>query len=283
VDNFSETRDEMPVDSVDSTGIEIEHVFEDNVDEFVEDDIPCDVMIAAHDDEFQEDTDIEIPEDTSEEEIDWERTSLSPSEEALILKMEENGEIEIPEEDPELADPEHAELHIPNSSGEFSGERGNSEFRPSDEDARKIMAEFGCDTIEFHDGYPNFSPFTTHQSPWGEIDCQVEIGHMTDHRENPSWEFGARPRGSGHDPSYDLGNFAQADNSLLEQLCEAYPDATIQDVVSFRKDNHLTWHECADGKTMQLVPTIIHDACRHSGGVSEMKYRMAWGDVELPY
>ena len=105
---------------------------------------------------------------------------------------------------------------------------------------------------------------------------------MTDNRKNPTWEFGRRPSGTSHDPNYDLGNFAQADNSLLERIRETYPDATVDDIVAFRESNNLTWHECADGKTMQLVPTEIHDACRHSGGVSEMKYRMAWGDIELP-
>ena len=105
---------------------------------------------------------------------------------------------------------------------------------------------------------------------------------MTDQRENPSWDFGDRPRGAGHDPRYDLGNFAQADNVLLERVQQIIPEANVQDIVAFRKENQLTWHECADGKTMQLIPTAIHDACRHSGGVSEMKYRMAYGDIELP-
>ena len=43
----------------------------------------------------------------------------------------------------------------------------------------------------------------------------------------------------------------------------------------------IAWHECADGKTMQLVPTAIHDACRHSGGVSTMRTVGAYGDVRL--
>ena len=36
-----------------------------------------------------------------------------------------------------------------------------------------------------------------------------------------------------------------------------------------------------NGKTVQLVPTAIHDACCHSGGVSEQKYRSAMGDICL--
>ena len=211
---------------------------------------------------------------------DWSRTSLRPEEEALLQEMEANGEIEFPQENPDLGDPVHTELHLPTeNTGEFLGEKGNSDFKPISEDALSRMTQYGRDTVEYNDGYPDFSPFTSHDSEWGKIDGQVEIGHMTDNRENPSWEYGKRPRGAGHDPHYNLGNFSQADNAIAEQLKEQYPDIKGEDIEKFRKQNHLTWHECADGKTMQLVPEEIHSACRHSGGVSEMKYRMAWGDV----
>lgn len=32
---------------------------------------------------------------------------------------------------------------------------------------------------------------------------------------------------------------------------------------------------------MQLVPTKIHDSARHSGGVAQAKYEMAWGNVAI--
>jgi len=211
---------------------------------------------------------------------DWERTSLRPEDEELLRELDENGEIDIPQEDPELEDPEHTDIHLPtNKTGEFLGEKGNSEFKPSSKDALNRMNQYGRETVDYKDGYPDFSPFTTHDSEWGPINGQAEIGHMTYNRENAAWEFGKRPRGTGHDPNYDLGNFSQADNSIANQMKEKHPDITGEDIAKFRKKNHLTWHECADGKTMQLVPEEIHDACRHSGGVSEMKYRMAWGDI----
>ena len=210
----------------------------------------------------------------------WERTSLRPEEETLLQEMEANGEIEFPQENPDLEDPVHTELHLPTeNTGEFLGEKGNSEFKPISEEALSRMTQYGRDTVEYNDGYPDFSPFTSHDSEWGKINGQVEIGHMTDNRENPTWEFGKRPRGSGHDPHYNLGNFSQADNAIAEQLKGEYPQIKGEDIEKYRKENHLIWHECADGKTMQLVPEEIHAACRHSGGVSEMKYRMAWGDV----
>lgn len=45
---------------------------------------------------------------------------------------------------------------------------------------------------------------------------------------------------------------------------------THTDIEKWRKENKLTWHENSDMKTCELVPTIIHEAFRHSGGVFEI-------------
>lgn len=246
------------------------------------------------------DADTEIPTDAAIENVpdgetetdcdlgasdtDWERTSLTKEQEAQLEEMAEKGEIDIIEVEPNLPDPEHADLHLPTKkTGEFFGEVGNSAFVPKDIQALQKMVEYGQSSVEYVDGYPEFAPFTSHESAWGTIHGQVEIPHMTDQRKNPTWEYGRRPGGASHDPNYDLGNFAQADNALLEQLKGSNPDLTADDIQAYREAKRLVWHECADGKTMQLVPIEIHNACRHSGGVSDMKYRMAWGDIRLDY
>ena len=212
---------------------------------------------------------------------DWERTSLTPEQERQMREMDEEGELDIPEVDPDWEEPEERKKHLPtNRTGRFEGERGNSAFYPNNEEALEKMKEYGQDHVDYRDGNPDFSPFTKYNTPFGEIDGQIEIPHMTDNRENPSWEHGRRPDGTKHDPHYDLGNFTQADYELSKKMGEKMSPAEIE---KFRKDNNLTWHECPDGKTMQLVPSEIHDACRHSGGVSEQKYRQAWGDITAPY
>lgn len=38
----------------------------------------------------------------------------------------------------------------------------------------------------------------------------------------------------------------------------------------FRKTAGWTWHHCEDGKTLILVPTIIHDAVSHTGGIARI-------------
>ena len=210
---------------------------------------------------------------------DWERTSLRPGEEAQLREMDETGEIDIPEENPNWQEPIHKEGHLPtDKTGTFEGDRGESAFHPNDDAALNKMNEVGRDSVDYQNGNPDFSPFTQYDTPYGKMDGQVEIPHMTDNRENPSWEYGRRPIGTSHDPNYDLGNFAQADNALSEKMGNMTPEQ----VEDYRKANNLTWHECPDGKTMQLVPTEIHDACRHSGGVSEQKYRQAMGDITAP-
>ena len=221
------------------------------------------------------------PELKHEDVPDWGRSSLRPSEEATLRDMVNNGEIDVPIVDSKYSDPKRAKKHLPEDTGLFLGSRGNSGFIPNDRLALDQMQKFGQNHVNYNNGYPDFSPFTKIDTPWGPLNCQVEIGHMTDQRQNPSWEYGRRPAGAGHDPNYDLGNFAQADNALLEKLRKINPYATLEDVSALIDLNNLTWHECSDGKTMQLVPTVIHNACRHSGGVSEMKYRMAMGDIEL--
>ena len=220
-----------------------------------------------------------------EEETDWERTSLNPENEAIIRDMDDNDEIDIPEVNPDWKEPKETEPHRPTfKSGEFEGERGNSAFYPKDHEVLDDMARFGQDHVDYVDKNPDFSPFAVHDTPWGEADSTVEIGHMTDQRKNPGIEGFRRPHGSSHDTRYDLGNFSQADNALTERIKARYPDSNVTPelIEKYRTDQKLVWHECADGKTMQLVPEKIHNACRHSGGVSVEKRNMAYGDITAP-
>ena len=220
--------------------------------------------------------------------IDFEHTANSQGENEIIdtLFEEEQDEFSAYEQDEEWMDPEHSLIHLPsNQTGQFTGEIGNSEFIPAKESALKKMADYGRASVEYKDNYPDFTPFSTHDTPWGKLDTKVEIGHMTDQRSNPALENGERrPRGRKHDPEFELGNFAQADNELCKRVraMEGGESVSPKEIENYREENGLTWHECADGKTMQLIPRDIHSACPHSGGVSEMKYRQAWGDITMP-
>lgn len=212
-------------------------------------------------------------------EINWTET-MNTIEELAILKEIYQEESDFMPIEYQSEEPNRNTLHLPTKeTGIFEDKRGNSAFRPYDVEALEAMKQYGVDYVIYKDGYPDFSPFAVQETPWGSINTTVEIGHMTDKRRNSRWDFGRRK--NSHDIHTDLGNFEQADVVLCQKLNKQLEKQGIKlmpgDVQKFR-GNHLVWHECADGKTMQLVPAKIHDACRHSGGVSEMKYRMAYGN-----
>ena len=268
IDMIEETsKSDVDSNIQDYDGTNIDDDYSENHDCWEIPDMP--IVRKIDEEQFSESTDVDRT---------WDYTSLSHDEELVIEDMIEKGELEEPVITTD--EPEHRTPNLPRESGRFAGELGDSAFLPNDAEAQSKIREFGEEYVMYKNGYPDFSPFTKHETKWGQIDCQVEIGHMTENRQNAAFEYGRRPKGAGHDPRYDLGNFAQADNELLKKIRSDNPDATMEDVEAFKKSNKLTWHECEDGKTMQLVPTEIHDACRHSGGVSEVKYRTQMGDVD---
>lgn len=59
--------------------------------------------------------------------------------------------------------------------------------------------------------------------------------------------------------------FALADETLAKQK-----GVSVQDIVAWRKENNLTWHECNDTKTMQAIPSKINSVFGHLGGVGEI-------------
>lgn len=131
--------------------------------------------------------------------------------------------------------------------GCWNGERGNSIFKPSYEYMKNRLAEYGKEGVEFKNGVVDFSPFSK---------ASVEIDHMTADRGE---------------------NFRQADIKLAEKFSAENRDGksnwTPRDVNDYIQANKLTRHECSDMKTIELIPTSIHDYFGHYGGVAECKIR----------
>lgn len=290
VDISPETPDEVEEDSGETTDAEPPQEVEEDEDvpdklsdeeaEKLEEDLDTEGAERSEGEELEEDV---TTEEIAEEKIvveeddgtDWDNSSLTAEQAEQLKEMDENDELEIPEVDENWEEPELKDSHLPTEkSGEFEGERGNSAFHPNDEAALERMKEYGVDSIDYRNGDVDFDPVSKHQYNGREVDSNVEIGHMTGDRGNPSWDFGRRPNGSSHDPNYDIGNFAQADNALAEKT-----GMSLEEIEDMKKSLNLTWHECPDGKTMQLVPTEIHDACSHSGGVAVRKFLQKMGDI----
>ena len=137
--------------------------------------------------------------------------------------------------------------NCPVENGEWSDERGDSQWKPdkdyvpqkSNPDGKswgKILNEHGIDHVDFKDGEPDFDRISK---------GNVEIKDFTDSRTD---------------------NFDQADIELA-----AKKGCSPSEVKEWRKENGFTWHECKDTKTMQKVPGIVHNNIPHSGGISEVK------------
>ena len=210
---------------------------------------------------------------------DWERTSNTASEEQILKEMEENGDFVVDDYDYGAAkiDPNATPPSDPSGRmasekmGTITGDRdsGTFDFTPYDVEAKEMLRKYGQNSIHYQDGHPEFKPFTEHNTEWGKVECEVEIGYMSNQRTTNV----AGPRTS---------NFAQADDALAIKISkESGTTVTGADIKKFRESNKLTWHEVEDRATMQLVPTKIHDSARHSGGVAQAKYEMAWGNVAI--
>lgn len=147
--------------------------------------------------------------------------------------------------------------------GHYEGERGESKFIPSDEteNGRKAiekLTEKGLDGIEYRNAEPDFSKCA---------EATVRIKHMTENRYDYGDEDGIRQK----------GNYTQANIKCAEMWNEIEKDGRSdwsgRDVEKYRVSNGLSWHECCDTKTMQLLPREIHEYFRHSGGVRECQIR----------
>lgn len=136
---------------------------------------------------------------------------------------------------------------IDGNNGHWDGERGNSNWYPDPDFVpgkanpegktwSEILNKYGIDHIPFKDGEPDFSEISK---------GTVEIEPFSDSRTD---------------------NFDKADIELAKQK-----GCTPEEVAKWRKENGYTWHECKDMKTMQKVPSEVHNNVPHSGGISEAK------------
>ena len=161
------------------------------------------------------------------------------------------------ENNTETSDEKNDGFHfIPREDGHWEGEPGNSKWIPDSEHISskynpngntwgEILDKYGIDGIEFRDGEPDFSPVAEET---------VEIDdYSTDRDEN-----------------YDSADQALADKWNAEKM-DGRSDWTKEDIKQYRKDHELSWHECADMKTMQLVPREVHLNIPHSGGIHMAK------------
>lgn len=137
--------------------------------------------------------------------------------------------------------------NCPIEDGQWEGKRGGSKWIPAPDFVPKksnpegktwteILKKYGIDGIEFKDGEPIFDDISK---------GTVKIEGFSSSRDD---------------------NFDKADLELAKQR-----GCSPEEVKKWRKENGYTWHECKDMRTMQKVPSEVHNNIPHRGGVSSSK------------
>lgn len=196
---------------------------------------------------------IELPDDSGE----WQDNIELPSD---MTTLEPKGDLlDITEQDiPTILNSEKGttlSIRSPENHGKWSGERGNSTWKPDPEYVppeksknpdkpysnpdsltwEKLLEKYDIDGVEFKDGYPVFDDISK-----GTVEIDgFETGGEVAKRHN----------------------FAKAYRALSEER-----GCTWQEVKDWMDKNNYTWHECEDKKTMQKVPHEIHANIPHDGG-----------------
>ena len=136
----------------------------------------------------------------------------------------------------------------PTKNVTWEGKKGESKAVALDENVREVLSQYGVDGIEYKNGLPDFSPVS---------EQTVRIDMKSDR----------------------IQNFKQADTKCAEQWNQESrndrTDWTAREVNQYRHENNLSWHECSDRKTCQLVSQDIHKTFTHYGGVVECKLAKA--------
>jgi len=172
-------------------------------------------------------------------------------------QVDQNGDVEVIEEGYQTSYKERMD-HTPAAGerGTWEGKRGESKYIPTSETesgakATEKLAEYGMDGVEYKDAIPDLSKCS-------EESVEIE---MTERRYGPT------------------GNFTKADMSCADKWNSEKKDGrdnwTAQDVADYRAANRMTWHECPDKKTCQMVSLDIHEYFGHTGGVMECKKSVA--------
>lgn len=197
----------------------------------------------------------------------------TPQELKQLEEMEHNGEIDTVKVNKEMKEPTLTPKRKPtDKTGSFRGEKGNSLFISNSASVCAELKKYGAEGVEYVNGYPDFSPFCTQHTPWGTFVFSASIDHMNASRHN----FKV-------DGFIVKGNYEQAEEAFCRIInnSKSGDSITRKEFRQWYQSNKLSIHECPDGYNVQLVPSLIHDACRHDGAIKNKKFEFAMGDIEL--
>lgn len=156
-----------------------------------------------------------------------------------------------PEENDEALNCSYEERfnHTPKNDGTWTGDRGESKWVPDDPDVQETLSDSGTDGIEYKNCFPDFQPVTKFTAQLPEELLQKS----------------------------DPEQFKECNRQLLEAVendptfAKTFSAIDLQRLSKGENPVDCTWHHDVTSGTMRLIPTDIHDSCRHLGG------RRIWG------
>ena len=164
-------------------------------------------------------------------------------------------------------DEEHSDIRFTpsedSSLGSWTGERGNSEFIPDDEEVQRILNICDAHGVAYHDGIIDFSPFS------------VATVYLTNEEMEQLSDKAQKEMAC-----FSIADAAEDETDVNEELIHAIGQEQLEDpvedfysyILEGKTPPDYVWHhgECSkDGYwNYQLVPKTIHALCLHAGGRS---------------
>ena len=164
------------------------------------------------------------------------------------IKLNGKSTVEDPELIKSIINQNDRSLRLP-QNGTWKGEIGNSLFIISDDaeitvrkggekevvSGKQLKEKYGIEGIEYKNREPIFDKFAD------QMIGRIHISVMPNNR-------GESYRMAIHDLEERTGK-------------------TRMEIIHYMDDNYLTWHECADRGTILAIPTELHTAFPHTGGI----------------
>ena len=134
----------------------------------------------------------------------------------------------------------------PINDGNWDGDRGDSRWKPNDEDVIRDLRDYGngANGVEYRNGFPDFTPVQV-------FECKLpnQLNERND------------------DYQFTDCNLALLDHLKDHPDCiPNFDDTQLAAIARGNNPSGYTWHHDVQTGRMQLVPTSLHDSCKHYGG-----------------
>lgn len=205
-------------------------------------------------------------------------TSLD-SEEVLSDEMdtstEESEVVESQVDVEEFLDYQEDLHHTPSydsALGQWSGMRGDSLFIPSDAEAQHVLSELGLEGIPYREAQPDFSDVTAATVYLSQNDMELGDAEQKAMANYTLADDLVDEESEDADEVTEDEIIENVNTALIESVLADEVDEFYGALLSGDVPTSFVWHHGdadADGDyPYALIPSSIHDACRHRGGRS---------------